>query len=161
MQLQDMYPGKYLRGQDMSRPMLIEMRGVERAQLRPGPNKPEETAFILHFEDVSHGAMSRVRGLVYTPGKGHSLVLRRRLAAEIMAATDATDTDEWSGKRVVIYPEPMTVANRLVTAIRARRSKQSSSNGASAPTSATPANDPRTLSDADEYDGNVEDATSP
>lgn len=140
MQLQDMFPGRYLRGQDMSRPMLIEMRSVEKAQLRPGPNKPEETAYVLHFEDVSHGAPARVRGLVYTPGKGYSLVLRRRLAAEIMAATDTSDTDEWNGKRVVIYPEQMIVANRTVTAIRARRSKQSPAISAStaANASATP-----------------------
>lgn len=121
MQVKDMFPAKYLRGQDMTKPMLIEMHVVMQQKLRPGPDKPEETAYVLYFDDVSTGKPAPVRGLVKHENGKHALVLRRQLADEIMSASGTQDTDEWSGKRVVIYPEQRTVARRNVVSIRARK----------------------------------------
>lgn len=125
MQVKDMFPVRYLRGQDMTKPILIELRSVEQTELRAGPDKPAEPAFVLYFEDVSSGAPQPMRGLMHTRGKGHALVLRRALADEIMQATGVIDTDDWRGKRVVIYPEQRTVARRNVVSIRARVPKAS------------------------------------
>jgi hypothetical protein len=132
MQLTDMYPSKFLRGQDMTKPLLIELKSVEKTELRAGPGKPAEQGYVLHFENVhaATGKYQLVRGIAYTVGKGHVLVLRRALADQIMAATATTDTDEWPGKRVVIYPEAMNVAGRAVIAIRARAPKMNGANGA-------------------------------
>lgn len=120
MQVKDMFPARYLRGQDMTKPVLIELKSVEETTLRPGPDKPEEKAYVLWFEDVSTGAYQLMRGLKYTNGKGHALVLRKALAEDIMNATGTQDTDEWKNKRVVLYPEKKTVARREVVSIRAR-----------------------------------------
>lgn len=123
MQVKDMFPVRYLRGQDMTKPILVELRSVELTELRAGPDKPAEPAYVLYFEDVSSGSPQPMRGLMHTRGKGHALVLRRALADEIMQATGVTDTDEWRGKRVVIYPEQRMVARRNVVSIRARAPK--------------------------------------
>jgi hypothetical protein len=123
MQLTDMFPAKFLRGQDMTKPMLIEMHAVETTELRPGQGKPAETAYVMYFDDVSRGASAHVRGLDYTPRKGHAMVLRRTLARQIMQLTGSTDTEEWRGKRVVLYPEAVEVAGRRVITIRARAPK--------------------------------------
>lgn len=124
MQVKDMFPAKYLRGQDMPKPMLIEMHSVLQQELRPGPDKPAEIAYVLFFDDVSTGKPAPVRGLAKHANGKHALVLRRQLAEEIMAATGTTDTDEWGNKRVVIYPEQRTVARRNVVSIRARKQQQ-------------------------------------
>jgi hypothetical protein len=125
MQVKDMFPVRYLRGQDMTKPILVELRSVELTELRAGPDKPAEPAYVLYFEDVSSGSAQPMRGLMHTRGKGHALVLRRALADEIMQATGVTDTDEWRGKRVVIFPEQRLVARRNVVSIRARAPKAS------------------------------------
>lgn len=135
MQVKDMFPARYLRGQDMTKPILVELRSVEQTELRAGPDKPAEPAFVLYFEDVSSGSAQPMRGLMHTRGKGHALVLRRALADEIMQATGVIDTDEWRGKRVVIYPEQRMVARRNVVSIRARAPKASQQ--APAPASST------------------------
>jgi hypothetical protein len=140
MQVKDMFPARYLRGQDMTKPILIELRSVELTELRAGPDKPAEPAYVLFFEDVSAGTPQPMRGLMHVRGKGHALVLRRALADEIMQATGVTDTDEWRGKRVVIYPEQRTVARRNVVSIRARAPKAHQQ----APTPATPTEDAAT-----------------
>jgi hypothetical protein len=124
MQVKDMFPAKFLRGQDMTKPMLIEMHLVMQEGLRAGPDKPEEKAYVLYFDDVSTGKPAPVRGLMRHPNGKHALVLRRSLAEEIMAATGTTDTDEWANRRVVIYHEQRTVARRNVVSIRARAAKQ-------------------------------------
>lgn len=123
MQVRDMWPSKFLRGQDMTKPVLIEMHGVQETGLRAGPDKPEEKAFVLFFDDVSSGKPAPMRGLFRHPNGHHALVLRRALAEEIMAATATDDTDQWSGKRVVLYHEQRTVARRNVVSIRARPAK--------------------------------------
>lgn len=145
MQLSDMYPRKFLRGQDMQRPLLIELKAVEQVELRAGPNKPSERGYVLHFENLNPkadaGAKDKyqlVRGIAYTVGKGHALVLRRALADQIMAATGTTDTDQWPGKRVVIFPEAMNVAGGAVIAIRARAPKMNGANGTNGTNGAHP-----------------------
>jgi hypothetical protein len=123
MEVRDMFPAKYLRGQDMTKPILVELRMVEPTELRAGPDKPAELAFLAYFENVGTGAPEQMRGLFHYRGKGHALVLRKSLAEEIMQATSTTDTDQWTGKRVVLFPEQKTVARRTVVSIRARAQK--------------------------------------
>lgn len=124
MQIVDMFPARYLRGQDMAKPILVELRSVEPTELRAGPDKPAEPAFVLFFVDVNAPADGHgIRGLMFHGRKGHALVLRKSLAEEIMQATGTTDTDQWSSKRVVLFPEAKIVARRNVVSIRARAQK--------------------------------------
>lgn len=145
MQVTDMFPARYLRGQDMTKPILVELNGVELTELRAGPDKPAEPAFVLYFKDVSSGNPADghgIRGLMFHRGKGHALVLRKSLAEEINQATATQDTEQWRGKRVVLYPEQRTVARRSVVSIRARAPKTGQQ-----PTAPAPDNPPMPPSD--------------
>jgi hypothetical protein len=53
----------------------------------------------------------------------YSLVLRAPLARQIGALLNSDDTDQWTGKRVVLFGEPVRVAGRDVVALRARLPK--------------------------------------
>lgn len=138
MQVKDMFPSRYLRGQDMSKPILVELRSVEKTELRAGPDKPAEPAYLLFFENVSTGKPEPIRGLVHDPRKGHALVLRRELAEQIMYHTATNDTAEWRGKRVVLYPDPRTVARRNIVSICARAQKQGNGSPPEAPPAPLP-----------------------
>jgi len=124
MKVTDMFPAKYVKGEHLQKSRLIEIHAVEATELRAGPGKPAERAYLLWFDDVSTGAPVKIPGVAHTPKRGHALVLRNALAKQIVALLNADDTNDWAGKRVVIYPEPAVVAGRSMTVIRARASKQ-------------------------------------
>jgi len=136
MKVTDMFPAKYVKGDHLSKSRLIEIHDVEQTELRAGPGKPAERAYLLWFEDVSSGNPAKIPGVAYTPRRGHALVLRGTLAKQICDLLSADDTDDWPGKRVVIYPENAVVAGRPLTLIRARAPKQSSERAATHPSPA-------------------------
>lgn len=124
MKVSDMFPAKYVKGEHLNKSRLIEIHDVEPTELRAGPGKPAERVYLLWFEDVSSGSPVKISGVAYTPRRGHALVLRGTLAKQIVELLNADDTNDWSGKRVVIYPENAVVAGRPLTLIRARAPKQ-------------------------------------
>ena len=107
--------------------------------MRAGAGKPEETKYVLYFEDVSTGKAARVRGVQYVPDHGQGLVLRKALAYQINEATGTDDTDHWAGKRVVIYGCKTKAQGKEVVSICARAPKAESagSNGKAPTTTAT------------------------
>lgn len=128
MQVNDMFPPKYLKGEMIvGRPVLVRMREVVQESLRTGPDKPAEPAFVLYFvsvKDQTTGEIAPIRGLTLHQ-KGQALVLRRELADEIMKATGTTDTDQWGSKLVVLYAgETKRAAGRTTTPLHARAVKQ-------------------------------------
>lgn len=123
MKVTEMFPARYVKGEHLQKSRLVEIHGVETTELRAGPNKPAERAYLMWFVDVSNGNATRIQGVAYTPPKGHSLVLRGPLAKQIAGVLGTEETDEWTGKRVVLYPEQATVAGRPMLIIRARAPK--------------------------------------
>ncbi len=104
MKVSDMFPNKWLTGEDLQgKAVPVEIDVVTREKMRL-PGKPEEEAYVLHFK-----------------GKDKGLRLGKQLCESIVLATGCEDTDDWRGKKIVIFPVPMTVAGRAVTAIRARK----------------------------------------
>ena len=123
MKVNEMFPAKYVKGEHLNKSRLIEIHAVEATELRAGPGKPAERAYLLWFDDVSSGGPARIPGVAYAAKRGHALVLRNTLAKQIAELVNADDTNDWPGKRVVIYPEQAVVAGRPLTLIRARAPK--------------------------------------
>jgi hypothetical protein len=140
----EMFPDNYLKGPAIvGQPVLALIVSVISVKLRSGPDKPEEPAFVLFFENISPKTdkPQRIPTLAYKPGFGHQLVLRRELADEIARAIGAGDTDEWGGKRVVLFAgESKRVSGRTVTPLHARAPKAAP---AAQPQTTTPEHQPQ------------------
>jgi hypothetical protein len=102
MNVNDIFPSKYLRGGDLAAPVTVTIASVTSERMyKPGVG--ETTGYVLHCEKAKKG-----------------VVLTRPLALGIAQALGEPDTDKWQGKQVTLYPEPMRVAGRDLIAIRAR-----------------------------------------
>jgi hypothetical protein len=123
MQLGEMFPNRFLRGQDMTTPLLIVIRSVTTEKVRAGQGKPEEVKYILRFELAKVERQITSLPTTSRPPEGYGLVLRKTLAAEIFAATRTTDTNDWTACKVVIEPHTERAAGRDVIAIHARAPK--------------------------------------
>lgn len=105
MNVNEMFPSKYIRGSDLKEPTLVTITGVKAERIyKPGQGQVD--GYILYCEKSSKG-----------------IVLTRPLALGIAAALNEMDTDKWPGRQVILYPQPMTVAGRDTVAIRARPAK--------------------------------------
>lgn len=137
MKVSEMFPRRFLRGQDMTKSLLILINGIEEQELRAGPNKPAERAYVMFFDDVSNGKPARLSGVAYTPRKGHALVLRGALAKQIATILGTDETDEWRGRDVVIYTEAATVSGKPMQIMRARAPRRTTPPATQTPTAAT------------------------
>lgn len=107
MKVSEMFPRKYLGGEDLQgKAYRVVIDGVRQEELRVAP-----------------GAKPELKWVMYLAGTRKGIVLSRTLAEQIAAAAGSDETDDWAGKAVVIYPEPMTVAGKRRVAIRARAPK--------------------------------------
>lgn len=103
MRVQEMYPRRYASGEDLKgRPVKVTIARVQQEEMRPGGGSPVKK-WVIYFRDAQRG-----------------VILSRTLAYQIAEALGEDDTSNWPGRRIVLYPVPMTVAGRPVTAIRAR-----------------------------------------
>ncbi len=102
MNVNDMFPSKYLSGADMTGPIIVTIAGVKiEKAFKPGEGNTN--IYVLQCEKATKG-----------------IVLNKTLAHQIAVIAGSLVTDDWRGKKVVLYPEPMNVAGRDVVAIRAR-----------------------------------------
>lgn len=103
MNVNQMFPSKYVRGAELAGPVTVTIDHLAQEEVwRPGEGKAQ--AVVMYCQNAKRG-----------------VVLNRVLALQIAEAVGEPDTDAWQGKRVVLYPAPMTVAGRAVVAIRARK----------------------------------------
>lgn len=104
MRVGEMFPKRYAAGEDLQgRALTLTIQTVRKERMRPGSGQPEIEKYVVYFVDARKG-----------------VVLSRTLAQQIAAAVGSDDTDDWPGKKITIFPEPMSVAGRNVVAIRAR-----------------------------------------
>jgi len=130
MKTSDMFPRKYATGADFGgKAVTLTIERMQPEQMRPGPNAPTTTKYVLYFKEAQKG-----------------VILNRTLSDQIETITGSDDTDDWPGCRVTLYPVPMQVAGTPRIAIRAR--EPAANNGHGAP--------PETLQDPDN-DGEGED----
>ena len=103
MNVNNMFPSRFLKGKDLTGPVTVTIDKVVTEQLyRPGEGKVD--AFVMYCQKASRG-----------------VVLNRILALQIAEAVGEPDTANWGGKQVVLYAQPMTVAGKAVSPIRARK----------------------------------------
>jgi len=106
MNVDEMFPSRYLRGSELNGAKTVTIaRVVMEEAYRPGEGK--STIFVLYVDNGSKG-----------------VILSRALAMAISKILNESNTDRWTGKKCVLYPEPMNVAGREVVAIRARAAAQ-------------------------------------
>lgn len=122
MKVGEMFPNRFLRGQDFTQPLLIQIRGVVQETMRSGKGRPEETKFVLRFELVKGNKFDKLITTQHPPD-GYGLILRKTLVVEIAQACGEPDTKDWSEKLIVIYPVREKDAGREVTVIHARARK--------------------------------------
>lgn len=104
MKLNDMFPPKYVTGADLGgRSFVVTIARIQRESMRPNAQSPEVEKYVLYTVEGKRG-----------------IVLGKPLALQIAQALGSDDTDDWCGKKVVIYPQPVTVAGVLRLAVRAR-----------------------------------------
>ncbi len=105
MKLDQMFPKKYASGADLQgKDVSLTITQVRTERMRPHPNAKEEAKYVVYFAEATKG-----------------VILSRTLANQIDDAVNGDgDTDNWTGKRVTLYPKPMRVAGRDRIAIRAR-----------------------------------------
>ena len=103
MNVNQMFPKKYVAGDELPPTGIkITIASVKAEQMRkPGAGMVD--GWVLWADKAK-------RAVVLTP----------TLARQIAQALQEQDTDNWTGRAVVLYPEPMTVAGQQVTAIRAK-----------------------------------------
>ena len=104
MKLDDMFPRRFATGDDLKgkTPTLV-IDAVTAEQIRPGPGAQPQTKFVIWFKGAAKG-----------------VILSRTLANQIAHILGTPDTDDWTGKKITLVPEPMTVAGTPRIAIRAR-----------------------------------------
>ncbi len=114
MKLAEIFPRKYASGKDLGgKDVTLTIATVCTEKMRAYAGGAEETKYVVYFTQAEKG-----------------VVLSRTLGNQIDDAVDGQgDTDNWKGKRVTLYPQPMTVAGKQRIAIRARKAN----NGAGDP----------------------------
>lgn len=102
MDVNQMFPSKYVKGSELAGPVTVTISSIRKERsYKPGEGQTE--IFVLYCERTKRG-----------------VVLTKPLAFSIAEALGEPDTDKWTGRAVVLYPQPMSVAGQQVTAIRAR-----------------------------------------
>jgi hypothetical protein len=115
-----MFPRRYATGEDLQgKAITLTITSIILEKMHPQANAPEVEKWVMYFKEAKKG-----------------VVLNRTMAYQIGEFLGSEDTDDWVGKSITIYPQPMTVAGRKVTAIRARAAKgRPSAAGESIPSS--------------------------
>jgi len=104
MNIKDMFPSKYATGEDLGgKSRNVTISGVTTEKMRPNPQSPEVQKFVIYFQETKKG-----------------VVLSRTLARQIARIVGSDETDNWIGKKVMLYPESVTVAGVNRVAIRAK-----------------------------------------
>jgi hypothetical protein len=131
MNIQERYPAKLVRGQDLTTPIVALITAVKDEELVAGKGKKPEMVLCVYFENVTSGKPQRMKTNAYTPGLGHAFNGRKLLAQQIAELLGEWDTDNWVGKRIELYQVDNTAGGKRVKSIAARLpvDKPASKNG--------------------------------
>jgi len=102
MNVNNMFPSKYLKGADLKAPVTVTIASVRTEKIyKPGTGMVD--GFILYCEKAQKG-----------------VILSRPLALGIAQALSEPEADKWTGRQITLYPQAMTVVGVERVAIRAR-----------------------------------------
>ncbi len=97
MKIDSLYPSKYLRASDLDGDTPVTMKSLMIEEVR-GENKP-----VLYFrEEVKQMVLNKTNG-------------------KIIGGLHGSETDNWPGKKIILYPTEVDFRGDLVDAIRVRR----------------------------------------
>lgn len=107
MKITDLFPRRYATGLDLGgRSVIVTIAGLTQERMTPAPGIAPADKYVLHFRETPRG-----------------VVLSKILANQIAAAL-GDETDQWTGKRITLYPEVILVAGAERTVIRAKPADQ-------------------------------------
>lgn len=111
MNINAAFPSKYLKAADLEgQPADLTIKSVTLEEV-----DDEETRPVLHFAEAERG-----------------LVLNRTNAAVIADAL-GEETDDWSGRRLTVFPDKTTFKGKLVDCLRVRVPQQATTPDAPKP----------------------------
>ena len=111
MNIEEMFPSRFLRGSDLSGPVTVVIAEVRQERVY-SRWEGERDVFVLYCEKARRG-----------------VVLSKPLALSIAQALGENETERWSGRTISLYPQPMKVAGRELVVIRARAAEKQPANG--------------------------------
>ena len=99
-----MYPSRFVKGTDLQgRSVAVTIEKIQLEKMRSNPQRPEIEKYVLYTNEGKKG-----------------IVMSKTLATQIAGAVGSGETDDWLGKQVTLYPQPLSVAGVQRVAIRAR-----------------------------------------
>jgi len=104
MEIDDLYPSKYLRGSDL--------------QGHAVTVKIERVALERFYDQQSRSELEKL--VVYLVGKKKALIAGKSLAYEIAGACKSRNTDTWPGHEFVLFTERKLVYGREMDVLRAK-----------------------------------------
>lgn len=108
MKLNNMFPRKYASGADLNgQSVTVTVQSMTIDKLSPHPGQPPMDRYILHFAETQKG-----------------VILSRTLTEQIASILHSDDTEEWIGRKITLFPQPLTVAGKSRIAIRAKKPAQ-------------------------------------
>jgi hypothetical protein len=118
--INEMIPSKYLKKEDVPRPMLVTIKAVEYANV--GQEGKPEYAYLMWFTELAKPLWLKSTNI--------------QLAA---AALSSDQSEDWTNKKIVIFTDPnVSMQGKLVGGIRLRAPTQQGQNRAT-PARPTPA----------------------
>jgi hypothetical protein len=98
----EMLPSKYLKKTDFERPTMLTISRLEQENV--GFGDEVEQKWVMYFEEMERGLVMNSTNI--------------RLAE---LACNSDDTDDWTGKKIVLYDDPnISFGGKLVGGIRLR-----------------------------------------
>lgn len=104
MEIDDLYPSKYLRGSDL--------------QGHAVTVRIERVALERFYDQQSRTEIEKL--VVYLVDKKKALIAGKALAYEIAEICKSKNTDTWPGKEIVLFTERKLVYGREMDVLRAR-----------------------------------------
>lgn len=103
MQVSQMLESKYLKKEDVMSDTLVTIRGLSQENMAQEGQLPE-FKYALHFQELNK-----------------PLILNRTNIELIVYALGSSETDEWVGRKIVLYNDPtISFGGRLVGGIRVK-----------------------------------------
>lgn len=101
--IHDMFPGKYVKADELTKPVMVTIKDVELERVH-NPRKGDTDVWVIYFEEAKKG-----------------LILNKVNAFTIAEILGSPETDDWVGGRVELYPTTVRVAGQPMAAIRVRK----------------------------------------
>ena len=122
--INDMLPSKFLKQSDVDQDYIVTIRGVEQVNVAAQDADQDDFKYVIHFEEFDK-----------------PMVLNSTNIQLLAKATDSDDTDDWTGKQVIVYTDPnVSFGGKVVGGLRIKKyaiSKPVAPKGRALPAAAT------------------------